>query len=371
MLNWQLYNTSLLRTFYETEEGLPGGRGRWIRWQDLDYDDIELGATIPLPGSYVLIAKYEKNVDGRWIWNGDSHSMLINEMWIYRTISPLVGSTRLNKIKISLVEGNSGSPGRVKDTAVFEDLLSLTPWGDDFIGTSGKKIRGFGVDLDSRGQPIYDASKLHYVNEKTPNDPRLERILEAERARRSLGAIPPEFDPIWETNYKSLISRLVDYAKLVRAKGLIVNSPENIHAEGIPDGMGIQWKFPPNLDKTNPQGIEITIDLLNLHPLPVKGLILSWDAKSIPRGYMVQWAGEKKEFALAKVPEINNPRQQAASSPVYVTIFEPKAGAKYIQGNVRYIKFTFPKGTFSTETILKEVQFVYEWPPSEDANYNP
>ena len=372
-LNWQLYNTSLLRTFYETEEDLPGGRGRWIRWQDLDYDDIEMGVTVPLPGSYVLIAKYEQLGDGSWIWNGASHSMLINEMWIHRMISPLGGGPKVTGIEVSLLEGNSGPPGwgKVNDSAVFEDLLSLTPWGNDFIGTSGKKIKGFGVDLDSRGQPIYDASRLHYVSEKVPYDPRLERILEAERARRSLAALPSDFDPLWETYYKPLIPKLVDYAKLARAKGLHVTSPANIHAKGIPDGIGIQWNFPSNLDKPNPQGIEITIDLLKLHPLPIKGLILNWDAKFIPKGYNVQWAGEDKKFASAKVPEINKQSQQAASFPVYVTIFEPKEGAKYVQGNVRYIKFIFPKGTFPTETTLKEVQFIFEWPSSEDAKYNP
>ncbi len=369
-LNWQLHNTSLLRTFYETEEEIPGGRGRWISWQDLNYDDMQLGVTVPLPGSYVQIAKYEKDATGRWIWNGDSHSMMINEMWIYRRISPLGGGAQVTGIKATLLEGNSGNPGRVKDSSTFDDLLSLTPWGDDFIGSS-KKIRGFGVDLNASGRPIYDAGRLHYVNEKVPSDPRLERILEAERARRSLATMPSDFDPIWEAYYSPLIPKLVDYAKLVRSRGLQITSPENIRAQGIPDGVGIQWNFPSGLDKTNPQGVEITIDLLRLHPLPIKGLILNWDSEFVPRGYAVQWAGEDKKFNSAKAQESRSSGQPAALVPVYVSIIEPRGGERYSQGNVRYIKLIFPRGTFPKKATLKEMLFVYQWPPSEDARQNP
>lgn len=321
----------------------------------------------------MFISKYERQSDGSFEWTGDSHSMMINEMWIHRKVPTFGGHPVVTQINVSLLEGNSGSPGRVKDTSVFEDLLSVTPRGDDFIGSSGKKIKGFGVDLDASGHPIYDTSKLHYINEKVPSDPDLERIVETEAVRRTLASLPVERDPLWETYYEPLIPKLVDYAKYVRSKGISVTTSSNsMQVPKLPNGGDIQWIFPPSLDESDPQGFSITIDLLQTHPLPVLGLVLSWDGRYIPLQYSVQWAGEDKKFTGGQMQDIKikSTNKNALSFPVYISFSDSGQSAKKAP-KIRYIKLSFPKGTFAEETALRDIRFIYEWGPTDDAKYNP
>jgi hypothetical protein len=51
---------------------------------------------------------------------------------------------------------------RVKNSRHWDDVLSSTPQGTEWTGTN-KKIYGFGIDIDSRGQLVYDESRLHAV----------------------------------------------------------------------------------------------------------------------------------------------------------------------------------------------------------------
>ena len=65
ILDWQLDTTYQLETFYVTEEGRAGGRGRWIHWDEIDYTDFRPGINAPVPGSYILIRRI--NASGDWI----------------------------------------------------------------------------------------------------------------------------------------------------------------------------------------------------------------------------------------------------------------------------------------------------------------
>ncbi|MHC4281636.1 MAG: hypothetical protein ACYSWZ_01475 [Planctomycetota bacterium] len=72
---------------------------------------------------------------------------MINEMWLHKDIH-----SDLFQVEITLLEGNSGN--QVKNTRHWDDVLSLTPQGSEWIPNStNKKIYGFGVDLNSRGEP--------------------------------------------------------------------------------------------------------------------------------------------------------------------------------------------------------------------------
>jgi len=71
---------------------------------------------------------------------------MVNEMWVHEGADGKVFC-----VEISLLEGNSGF--RVKDTRRWDDVLSLTPQGSDWI-PANKKIYGFGIDLDPTGQLV-------------------------------------------------------------------------------------------------------------------------------------------------------------------------------------------------------------------------
>ncbi len=78
--------------------------------------------------------------------------------------------------------------------------------------------------------------------------------------------------------------------------------------------------------------MEITIDLLDEHPLPIKGIVLNWGEGSKPQGYSVQWSGADGRFQDGAVP-------------------------KFDIGNL-------PKKS-------KLLRFIYDWGPGKDAEYNP
>ncbi len=343
-IHWQRPNTEAIRTFYMVEEA-SGGRGRWIDWWELDYGDFQPGVNAPVPGAYVLIRKYE---DGEW--NGKSHSLMINEMTIHQDVFGEV-----LRVEATLLEGNAGpGPGEVSASAVFDDLLSLTPAGSDSIGSQHKKILGFGIDLDRTGAPIYDPAKLHYVR-PAPH----ERIVKTREVEVR--------DPFWKEYYAPLIPRLISYAKKVRPGCPVKCSSEVIKANAIPDGYGVYWSFPKNIDDLEPQGVEIMIDLLDEHPLPIIGIELGWGGGYIPQGYQVQWAGAARRFWEATVPQFDPGKLPPSSKfllPVPITF--SKSGTA-----VRYVRLFFPRGTFRREARLEVLRFVYNWGPGKDTEYNP
>ena len=321
-LDWQLDTTYALQTFYVTEE-IIGGRGRWIDWSDLDYEDPRLGENVPVPGSYVLIRKYDA---AREKWDGNSHSMMIDELTIYRTTSG-----RIIRVEATILEGNSGN--RVRDDRVLDDLLSLTPAGTKWLG-GGRKIVGFGVDLDSRGRPIYTESKLHWVTVR--------------ETRVWVPRYPKVRDPVWDKYFEPLVKELVRYAKLVRRGPRVTG--EGFSPKGIPDSRN-KWVFPRG-------GATVEIDLRAIHPVPIAGLILVWEGY-IPRGLTVEWAGKDRRFRSAGVPELKTIKGTNQGIYPIPAVFG-KSGVK-----VRYVRITLPAQI--TRATLGELRFIYYWGPWREA----
>jgi hypothetical protein len=348
-LDWQLTNTNAIRSFYMVEELLDlvipwyEGRGRWIDWDDLDYSSFNPGVNAPAPGSYVLIRRYN---DETGEWEGHSHSMMINEMTIHQN---LVGD--VVQVEVTILEGNADSPAQVRSSGSIDDLLSYTPAGSEWL-SSDRKILGFGIDLDSDGSPIYDADRLHYERDLVA----VLAILRKVEVR----------DPLWERTYAPLIQKLQAYVKKTGGKIEISGPSSVVGKAGIPDGERVSWQFGPSLDRTQKKGVEITIDLLQEHPLPLLGVSLAWSG-ALPRAFSVQWAGEDGRFRTATVPELEKldlPRE--AKTPIPIPVSFGKEGA-----SVRYLKFTFPTGAFSGEALLEELSLLYDWRPGEEAEYNP
>lgn len=347
-LSWQLTNTNAIRTFYMVENSLDllplsSGRGRWIDWSDLDYSDFQPGITAPAPGSYVLIRAYD---GATATWTGNSHSMMINEMTIHKnSLGDIV------KVEVSLLDGNGGSTGQVRDTSTFDDLISFTPAGSEWLG-GGRKILGFGVDLDADGAPIFDPDRLHYRQD----------IYTLATVFKPF----PTSDPLWNRFYASLVQRLVDYASETKGGPLVTGPAVVVGKGGIPDGNGISWTFGPELDRAQPKGFEITIDLLRDYPLEVSGILLQWEG-SLPTSYVIRYAADGQRYQEVLPPGIGSLKLSTHQlGPVLIPVSFGKESVR-----VRAIQLHFPHGSLSGEAKLAELRIIYNWGPSEDAEFNP
>jgi len=344
--DWQVYSARDLMSWYARER-LLNGRGRWIYFHEVNYDDIELGVSVPVPGAYVAIRGYEYGYPDKWLeWRDTGHSLIIDEMWIHAD-----HFGKVCQIEVYLQEGNSEN--RVRTDRHWDDILSLTPQGSGWIGD--RKIFGFGIDLDGEGNPIYDPSRLHGVLRSTLCPP------------AAFVDITPPLDPQWD---EQQFQKVFTYASLLRSQGgpKVECSSGSLKISDIPDGANKQWHFPSGLAGS----VEILIDLLYEHPFPIKGIELRWDGAYLPVGYKVHYAGSDQAYKEAQVADLSN--------IVYPNIFQgqPKefpVPCRFDNGgtgaSVRYVKLVFPEGTFANEAILRELRFWYNTGSPEDASEHP
>ena len=255
-MDWQNYCVTEMMFWYVVEE-VREGRGRWFFENLVDYTNFELGVTVPVPGAYVAIRKFTYGPPAAWDSFNYSHSLMINEMWVHKD-----ALDRVFQVEVTLLEGNSGK--QVKDTRHWDDILSLTTQGSDWIGTDWK-IWGFGVDLNSSGEPIYDPARLHWVSH--PDVISL-------GPTRAVTAIDRDLDDVSKT-----LSLVQAYATLLKQKGgpKVTSSTGAVKTETIPDGVH-PWFFSKGLS----EGVEIEIDLRDVHPLPIKGIELRWEGGYLP-----------------------------------------------------------------------------------------
>lgn len=347
LYDWQLPDTGALKLYYETEEA-TGGRGRWIAWSDLDYEDYQPGVNAPLPGSYILLRRYDETATPPE-WTGHSHSIMIDELTVYRTALGAV-----DRMEVTIIEGNNGD--RVTNTRVISDLLEVTPWENQFLD-GHRKILGFGVDLDEAGDPIYDESRLHTVTTSSG---------------RPMPEPPPDpSDLIWKTWYGPLVDPLTAFITTMRERGgpLVQTSTQVLPFNAIPDGRGVRWIIPTEIDEIAPQGFEVLIDLHTVHPVPLERLLFHWSGTEIPQGYRVLYAGANQEYLDAVVPAIPEDvvtfqQDGTAASPVPVRIGTEGA-------NVRYLRLLFPEGSLLGVHALEELRFAHDWGPLEDTTETP
>jgi len=351
--DWQNYNVTSLKYWYVLEEQFKiigfGGRGRWIEPGELDYSNPILGETIPVPGAYIATRGYTSKPP-EWSSLSNSHSQMIDEMWIHRDVNG-----RIFKIEVTLLQGNAGGPGEVKD-GKFDDLYALTPAGSDWIGSS-RKIYGFGVDLDSHGNPIYDPDRLHYVPypmpvEWKPPDPP--------------GQIA---DLEWHQIFAPRLEQAVDYARKVRGEGPQVTcSAPDLKIEGVPDGGKVAWDFPA-LARREP--LEIVVDFGALHPIPTRGIELGWASRFIPLKYQVEYMGSDREYHSARVPDLRGLVIPPGTDPdTSIPVMIPfKLQGPGIQ--IQAVRLTFAPDAFPKAARLAELRLIYDWGPWQDAEINP
>lgn len=353
-LDWQVPSVPDLRTWYESAWTFSG-RGNWIRFEDLDYTDPQLGLKIPVPGSYVATRGYDPGIPPEWSSYDYSHSLMIEEMWIHRDKLGAVF-----QIEVDLVEGNKGKA--VVNNRHWDDLRELIPGGGEWVGTSAGpdgaygtaddvkwKIYGFGVDFDSGGNPIYDPAKLHWEDHDfiAPPDPPQIKV----------------DDPFW-TPYNERVNDLLKYMPIIDPTGpTITSSIPGLILGPLPNGAGATWTFSPGL--TTP--FSIVIDLLGVHPIPVRGIEMAWGG-ILPGNFGVQYAGEDKKFYDATVPELSNYPQEATYPmsrpeilvPPTVRLLPAVFGQSGQGVPVRYVKLIFGKGSLADTLTLRELRFRYD-----------
>ncbi len=340
--SWQLYDQGIITDWYETEEALADGRGRWLDAEDLSYNPLALGVTLPVPGAYVAIRNYD-SATNTWVsttatTNSGKHSLMVNEMWIHRR-----PGGRVVRVDVSLLEGNSGE--QVEDVGYWDNILTLTPQGSGTIGAS-KKIKGFGIDLNRTRRPVYDRARVHYVD-------------------AGPYAAAPVVTPVQpgdgeEQEHEEFMARLLAYATLARERGgPTVSSPEAPGLSRMPDGEWVKWVFP----KGSQQDVHVLIDLLDVHPMPIAGIFLTWAPGFVPPMTRVEFSLDGQTYADAIVPNLAN-----LSPPTGAPAIVPAAFTDTGDGvPVRYVRLTFPKGVFQQDATLREISFQYRRGPSDDA----
>jgi hypothetical protein len=345
--DWKNRGVGAMETWYRTEAGKTKGLGRWIAGEEVTYEPFELGVTVPVPGAYVAIRAYDDVLDA-WKTGDDArtHSLMIDEMWVYRDIGGEVC-----QVEVTLLEGNSGS--EVHNDRRWDDILDITPQGSESLGTSKRKIYGFGIDLEPAGTPYrarYDPSRLHEVEVWC-------RILPA-----YMSVTPRDED---REGYGKLLLRFRDYAEKARMAGGPVAASLHplVKATRLPDGRTNRWIFPRDV-----QGpVTVGVDLLDVHPLPVTGIVLTWAPGFFPKAFDVRFSEDGEKYANAVVPDLSNAVGRAGV-PMMVPVAFTTTGKGV---PVRYVEFAFPGGAFPSKATLREIAFRYEDGPWADAADNP
>jgi hypothetical protein len=340
--HWRAENTNAIQSFYQVEEA-SGGRGRWVDWDEINYDDFRLGENAPVPGAYVRISRWDADNNS---WRGNSHSLIINEMVIHED-----SDGKVARVEVSLIEGNAGNA--VTAANVYPDILDLTPAGPTYL-SSGRKIRGFGIDLGINGAPVYDPDRLHRVRAAFKR-PIRDRILRAQ-------------DPIWEEHYAPRVDKLIEYTKRAANGPKVSASICELGLYSVPDGHKQAWFFPADLAERELNEVQVTLDLLDEHPLPILGVELDW-AKHPTGKYFIQWAGSDRHFHDAKLYPMNKELYQCKNMAERAAEVIAHFSEKGVP--VRYVRLSFSPDAFAHEAILNNLRFRYDWGPDPDAKINP
>jgi hypothetical protein len=340
-LDWQLTHSGAVRSFYAAEE--DGGRGRWIDAHEVNLGSIVLGENAPLPGAYIRIKAYDITADTFFSGSaGRAHSLMVDSLTIYRD-----PTGRIHRVDARFLEGNSGSPAQVSNARRVESVLECVPGGPRNFD-SNRKIYGFGIDLDPAGNPIFDPSRIDTIAVPPPLALRPVRVVDYTRA--------------WEEIYHaSKLKEILAYRRRVKAGPKVTSNYGDYGRQGLPDGQQIRWAL-PSAGPDKP--LEITIDLLAEHPLPIRGLSLQWTKDKAPTEFRVLWAGRNRKFQETKMPKRLG-EQQAGSVLLHPVSFGSPAP------KVRFVKLIFPNSGTQNPAVLDNLYFKYDWGADDDALKNP
>ena len=343
--NWCRTNTMKISNWYRIEES-SGGRGRWIDGDQIDYNNFQPGINAPCPGCFIALDACTISASGSVTWSDtDFHSLIIDDMTVYKDINH-----RIFKVEVDFIEGNSSHCVKADTKLAGEDhILSYTVKGNKWIG-SNRKIYGFGIDLDSSGNPKM-AKPVKYVDYGKIALPPVSKVIKDQTSNA------------WSKYFRLIASTTVDYRKKVKNNGGLKFStntsgfsPKKLPSDSSP------WTIKPN-PKSD---VEVTVDLLDLYPESVLKIGLIFETH-IPVGMKLSYAGKDKKFIAADVGQKVDAKIPDKQGMKLLLLFRLRQNGQAVK--IRYIKLSFPKKILSQTTKITDLSFVTEEGPVSDGQY--
>lgn len=336
-----------LSRWYAGEEKLAetflGGRGRWIEGQELDYDNFIPGVNGPCPGAYQAWLTYHPTT-GKWTTEC-THSQVVDSLTVHRVGGALGPITRID---VHVIEGNASdgtfvdldgetvSRGRVKDTRSYIDVIDYTKLGDSDIPCDENqwKIYGWGIDLDGGGDSYCDDSKIGTV------------------VTYQMVAYPPPLPP--SNSDSTAVNAIVAYATATQGQVIITSNSPLIHPNNAWPTPTMPWMIPPGPHPVDP--VFIDIDLLQQHPIPVKGVVIDWVNGFVPSQYEVWWAGNDQQPHIQPVtlnPTIFPPPNVPPLPMPTPFLPQPPYG-------VRYLRLAFHNPSLIMPYLITGVHLIFD-----------
>jgi hypothetical protein len=333
--------------WYAVEEVLAawgfGGRGRWIEGQELDYDNFIPGVNGPCPGAYQGWLTYDP-VFGKWSTDC-THSQVVDSLTVHRVGGALGEITRID---VHVIEGNASdgtfvdldgatvSRGRVKDNRTYVDVIDYTSLGDIDLPCGNKqwRIYGWGIDLHGNGSSYCDDSKIGTV-------------ITYESAY-----YPPPQSP--SNPDSAAVNQILGYAAATQGQVFIASNSPLVHTSGAWPTTTMPWVIPPAPHPVNP--VFIDIDLLQQHPIPVRGIVIDWVDGFAPSQYEVWWAGSDLQIHIQ--PVFLNPTILPPQGQGHVPL--PVRFAPAPSYPVRYLRLAFQNPALIREYRISGVHLLFE-----------
>ncbi len=348
--------TADLRLWYKEEERLRvedglATRGRWVDGGELDYANFEPGVNGPCPGAYQQLEGQVYFGDlPDWSGPSDTHSQVVDSMIVYR-LGGVTGPVQ--QIDVRLIEGNIGLDSipdtlgvnflrsRVKNSTWYQDIIDFTVLGDSVI-SGRRKIRGWGIDLDAGGDPIYDASRIRTL--VTP----LTFIY------------PPPAPP--DTSDDSTINLFRVYHSQTQGNIAVTTNSTAVQTGGTIAHPTNHWLIAAAPHPVDP--VYIDIDLLANHPFRVRGVEIHWKDGKFPNEFQVWWAAQNGQIFTKTVTKATG----APTPPSGVDFTVPVAFAPDSGYVVRYARLCFANAALTEPFEITAFHTIFHVGAPEDSN---
>ena len=340
-----------LRTWYQVEEGLRAqgkdGRGRWIWGSELDYEDFVPGVNGPCPGAYQALEAFNA-AGGGW---SDSchHSQVVDSVVVWRRGAfdgPVMA------VDVHVIEGNVGGGtfvdvngatvkrAVVSDSRWYKNVIDYTRLGTKTAGCGGRKIQGWGIDLDANGEPRCDEGRITTV--VTPYSIAFAAPIEPE-------------DPD-----SSTVDAVVDYVLGRPGPILVSTNSSSVTTGGRLPGRDNHWLVPAGSPGVDP--LYIQVDLRAEHPLPVSGVVIEWKGGIVPPQYQVLWGGSTgAPMSKTFVPASGGSPDPGAMQVPIPTRFGPAPSYA-----VRYLRVAIPVFALTRPYEITGLHYLFEYGKEDD-----
>lgn len=339
-----------MRQWYIDEEAIGGLiRGRWIDGTELDYANFEPGVNGPCPGAYQQIFKWEPadtDGDGTPWNNSNSHSQMIDSMVVYR-LGAIDGPVQ--RIDVRMVQGNIGfaAPSvyaRVTNTTWYYDIMPFTALGPDasVLDTKGRKIRGWGVNMNSDGSVDTDPARIRTV------------------VTLLIRAYPAPTGS--ENSDAAHVSQMLAYHSATGGGVDVTTNSSLVSTGGALPTETVPWVIPPAPHPADP--VYIDVDLRAQHPNPVESITIDW-VDAVPSYFEVWWSGVPvtimKRFVTVPTGAPSVPA--GTTIPFTVALSPGTIGTGF---PIRYARICIPNTSLTRTFSIRGIHYNYYFTDKED-----